>query len=118
MIKSQRHFQQAFVPVQLHHIACSFEHRGAALAFLEVLLHGRPQTGIEIIIEKIRDFAPHLFAVDYHGFVPFLNDTFRFHAPSKPGASMSRSMSRALSNRVFTAATEIPSACAVSSMLK
>src|SRR6202034_4468255 len=68
--------------------------------------------------EIIRDLPPHLFAADYHGLVPLARNSLLLQLPPNPGASRSRSISRARRKRVLTDAVEIPRALAVSSMLK
>src|SRR6266849_408563 len=88
------------------------------LTSMNVFLHGNSQTGFDFAVDIVRDFAPHVFAGDYHGFVPFAKDNLLLHAPPRPGASRSRSISRARSKRVLTDAVEIPSALAVSSILR
>src|SRR5438132_9789363 len=51
--------------------------RSTALAFPEVRLHGGAQVHIHIIVEVVGDLLPDLFAVDYHGLVPFAKGTDR-----------------------------------------
>src|SRR5713101_9616580 len=83
-----------------------------------MLVDGGAQVGGNVAVEIVRNLAPHFFAFHYHGFVPFSKDSRLLQLPPSPGASRSRSISRARSRRVLTDAVEIPSALAVSSMLK
>src|SRR4051812_37986340 len=118
MAESKRHFDHAVVPVQLDYVACPRKDRAASLASADVFVHGSAQPGLYFAVEIIRNLAPHLFAIHYHGFVPFPKDILLIHGPPNPGASRSRNISRARSKRVFTDAVEIFNASAVSSMLK
>ena len=118
LAEAQRYFEHPFISVQLDHVSRAVKHRGAALAAAEVLFHGKPQIRIDVIFKVVRNLAPDFFAVDYHGLVPFSNDNLLLQLPPSPGANRSRSISRARSKRVLTDAVEIPSALAVSSMLK
>src|SRR2546425_1151309 len=118
LAESQRHFEHPFVSIQPNHVARTIEHGGAVLAPAEMLFHGSAQTRVDFTFKIVRNLAPHLFALDYHGLFPFAKDNLLLQAPPNPGASRSRSMSRARSRRVLTEAVEIPSALAVSSMLK
>src|SRR6266496_1789134 len=72
----------------------------------------------DFAFQIVRDLAPYLFALDYHGLTPFSKDNLVFQLPPNPGDSRSRNIRRALNSRVFTDAVEIPSAWEVSSMLK
>ena len=109
------HFDHALVAIQLDYIASSFQHRLASRASAEVFVHRHAQRGIHIAFDVIRDLLPHLLAIDsYHGLVPFSKGS-RLNQPcSHPPASRSRNIRRARNNRVFTEATEIPRASAVS----
>src|SRR6266576_566615 len=108
------YFDHALVAIQPDYVLSSFQHRLASRASAEVFFHRHAQPGIQIAFDVIRDLLPHLLAIDYHGLVPFSKGR-RLNQPcSHPPASRSRNMRRARSNRVFTEATEIPSASAVS----
>src|ERR1700687_1389892 len=113
---SQWHLDHSFVSVQLNDVAGAVEHVGTAPVGTDVLFHGSPQTRFDVAFKVVRNLAPDMFAVDYHGLVPFAKDNLLLQLPPSPGANRSRSMSRALSNRVLTAAVEIPRALAVSSI--
>ena len=83
-----------------------------------MLVHRRAQRRVYFSVDVIRNLAPDLFAIQlfvaYHGLVPFSNGN-RLNQPcSHPAASRSRSISRARNSRVFTEATVMPSASAVS----
>src|SRR5260370_31958876 len=84
----------------------------------EVLFHRRPQAGIHVIFQIVRDFAPNLFAAHYHGLLPFSKGRRLNQPPSQPAASRSRSISLARNSRVFPEAVEIPKASAVSWIFK
>src|ERR1700733_5211375 len=116
--EAQWDFKHTFVAVQLDHIARAIQHRGAPLAAADVLLQCQPQAGLDVAFKVVRNLAPNIFAVNYHGFVPFSKDNRLLQLPPNPGASRSRSISRARSNRVLTDPVLMPSACAVSSMLR
>src|SRR6201984_3914490 len=88
------------------------------LTFLEVSFHGGASRGIHVVLQRVGDLRPDMFAVDYHGLFPFSNGKRPNHEPPRPGASGSRSMRRARNSRVLTDACVIPRASAVSSMLK
>src|SRR5579862_2711467 len=118
MAESSRKLKHAFVAVEPHHVSCAVEHGSAMLAVLEVSLHCGTQFGIDFTVEVIRHLLPDMFAINYHGFVPFSNGKRLKKAPPKPGARRSRSIRRARRSRVFTEAREMPSASAVSSMLR
>src|SRR6266576_4141977 len=118
MTESQRYIDHALVAIQLDDVSCALKHRSAALTLPKVRLHGSTQIRIDVIFEIVRDLLPDLFAVDYHGLVPFAKCNLVLQLPPSPGANRSRSMSRARSSRVLTDALEIPRAFAVSSMLK
>src|SRR6266853_6861624 len=118
MAESQRYIDHALVAIQLDHVSRALEHRPAAITLTEVRLHRHAQTRIDVIFKIVRDLLPDLFAVDYHGLVPFAKCSLVLQVPPSPGANRSRSMSRARSSRVLTDAEEIPRALAVSSMLK
>src|SRR6266571_1615405 len=118
MTKSQRYIDHALVAIQLDHVSSALEHGSAAVTLPEVRLHGSTQIRIDVIFEVVGDLLPDLFAVDYHGLVPFAKCNLVLQVPPSPGANRSRSMSRARSSRVLTDAVEIPRVFAVSSMLK
>ena len=118
LAEPQRYFEHSFVSIQLNDIARTVKHGGAALAATDVLFHGRPQAWFHVLFKVVRNLAPDLFAADYHGLVPFAKCNLELQVPPSPGANRSRSMSRARSSRVLTAAVEIPRAFAVSAMLK
>src|ERR1700751_3569126 len=118
MAESQRYIDHALVAIQLDHVSRALDHRPTAITLPEVRFHGDAQIRIDVIFEIVRDFMPDLFAVDYHGLVPFARCSFVLQVPPSPGANRSRSMSRASSSRVLTDAEEIPRVLAVSSMLK
>src|SRR3954469_23789433 len=118
MAESKRHFDHAVVPVKLYYIAGPRQNCAASLASANMIVHGSAHSGIDFAIEIIRNLAPDLFAIHYHGFVPFPKDILLIHGPPNPGASRSRNISRARSKRVFTDAVEIFNASAVSSMLR
>ncbi len=116
--KSRWHLDHPLVAIQPDHIPRPLQHRRAALACAEMLVHRRAQRGVDFALEIIRNLVPHPFAVHgsflYHGLLPFSNGN-RLNQPcSHPAASRSRNINRARSSRVFTDATEIPSASAVS----
>ncbi len=119
LAESRRHLQHPLVPIQLNHIPRPRQQRRAALASSKMFVHRRAQSRIHFSIDVIRNLAPHLFAIQhflihYHGLFPFSNGS-RLNQPcSHPAASRSRSISRARNSRVFTEATVIPSASAVS----
>src|SRR5208282_4661517 len=114
----QGHFEHPFVAVELNHIARSVEHSCAVLAATKMLFHSSAQARIDFTFEIVRNLPPHIFAADYHGFVPLTKSSLLLQLPPSPGASRSRSISRARSKRVLTDAVEIPRALAVSSMLR
>src|ERR1700720_2496643 len=118
MAESKWYIDHALVAIQLDHVSRAFEDRPAAFTLTEVCLHGDAQVRIDVIFEIVGDLLPDLFAVDYHGLVPFAKCSFVLQVPPSPGANRSRSMSRARSSRVLTDAEEIPRVLAVSSMLK
>lgn len=118
LTEPERNFYHSLVAIQLHYVACSIQNRSATLAAAHVIFDGCAQHRLDIAVEIIRDFAPYLFASDYHGFVPFSNDNRPLHAPLKPGDNRSRSINRARKRRVLTEAVEMPSDFAVSSMLR
>ena len=117
--ETRRHLEHALIAIQLNHIPHPRHHRRTTRAGLEMFVHRRSQCGIHVSIDVIRYFTPHLFAVQhslirYHGLFPFSNGN-RLNQPcSHPAASRSRSISRARNSRVFTEATVMPSASAVS----
>src|SRR5579863_2279834 len=116
--ESRRDLDHPLVAIQPDHIARPFQHRPALCACLEVLVHGRAQAAIHLAVEIVRHLPPHDLAVHcspvHHGLLPFSNGS-RLNQPcSQPPASRSRNISRARSSLVFTEATEIPSASAVS----
>src|SRR6266536_4985516 len=117
MTKSQRYIDHALVTIQLNHVSRALEHGPTAITLPEVRLHGHAQIRIDVIFEVVGDFLPDLFAIDYHGLVPFAKCNLVLQEPPSPGANRSRSMSRARSRRVLTDAVEIRRAFAVSSML-
>src|SRR5215469_15867907 len=88
------------------------------LTCADVFFHGSSQNRVDVAIQIIRDVSPHVFAADYHGFAPFSKDALGLQLPPSPGANRSRNISRARNSRVLTDAVDIPSAFAVSSMLK
>src|SRR6266536_25127 len=118
MTESQRYIDHALVAVQLDHVSRALEHGSTAITFAEVRLHGSTQIRIDVIFEVVGDLLPDLFAIDYHGLVPFAKCNLVLQLPPSPGANRSRSMSRARISLVLTDAVEIPRAFAVSSMLK
>src|ERR1700675_1362514 len=95
----------------------SVQHRGAVAAFAEMRLHRGPKVRADVVLEVVGDLLPHMFAIDYHGFLPFPNGARPNQPSARLGVRMSRSISRALSRRVLTLATEILNKRAVSSML-
>ena len=115
----------ALVGIQRNYIARPFQHGPALLARKKMRVHRRAQPGIDVALNVVRDLLPHLFAVHcvlivlvvvgiHHGLFPFSNGK-RLNQPcSHPAASRSRNIKRARNSRVFTDATEIPSASAVS----
>src|SRR5260370_42518109 len=84
----------------------------------EVLFHRRPQAGIHVIFQIVRDFAPNLLAAHYHGLLPFSKGRRLNQPRSQPAASRSRSTSLGRNSRVFTEPAEIPGASALSRMFK
>src|SRR5581483_5424700 len=115
--KTKGYLHHALIAIQLNHVASTFQHGRAVLASANMFFDGGTQFRIDFTIQVVRNLAPYLFAVDYHGFAPLANDRSRLQEPPRPGASKSRNISLARSNLVFTEAVEIPSAFAVSSML-
>src|SRR4029077_8100356 len=114
--------QHAFVAIKRYDIARACEHGAAARAVLKMRVHRHPQRGVDFVVNVIRNLAPDLLAIHcfsiHHGLVPFQNGR-RLNQPCcHPAASKSRSISRARSNLVFTDATEMPNASAVSWMLR
>src|SRR5580704_2097294 len=118
LAESLRWFEHTVLPVEADHVASALEYRTAFPARAKVLIHGGAQFRGDFAVEKIRNLVPQLLAGHYHGLVPFANDNLLLQLPSSPGASRSRSISRARSNRVLTDAVETPRALAVSSILK
>src|SRR5205085_3356680 len=88
------------------------------LAVSEMFFHGRPQGRVDLLLNVFRNLAPYFLAGHYHGFFPFTKLNRLFQLPPSPGASKSRNMRRARNKRVFTLATVMSSAFAVSSMLR
>src|SRR5207249_7241985 len=88
------------------------------LAVTEMLFHGRPQGRVDLLLNIVRNLAPYLLAGYYHGFFPFAKLNRLLQLPPNPGASKSRNMRRARNKRVFTLATVMSSAFAVSSILR
>src|SRR5271157_472534 len=118
LAEAQWHFEHPFISVQLNDVTRAVKHSGAAPAAADVLFHGKPQIRFDPTIKVVRNLAPDFFAVDYHGLVPFSNDNLVLQLPPSPGDNRSRNISRARSKRVLTDALEIPSALAVSSILR
>src|SRR5579872_4708283 len=118
LAEAQWHFEHLFISVELNDVTRAVEHSGAAPAAADVLIHGKPQIGFDLTIKVVGNLAPDFFAVDYHGLVPFSNDNLLLQLPPSPGDNRSRNISRARSKRVLTEALEIPSALAVSSILR
>ena len=81
----QWHFEHSLVSVQLDHVASSIQDRGTLPAPTNVFFHGSAQSGFNFAIEIVGNFAPHFFAVHYHGFVPFAKDNELLQAPPSPG---------------------------------
>ncbi len=100
--------RSAFPPAP-RHIAYRYENvRPSKRAAPRPLLHPRNSKSRATPVRN----SPHF--VVHHGLVPFSNGS-RLNQPcSHPAASRSRSISRARNSRVFTEATVIPSASAVS----
>src|SRR2546425_6581230 len=88
------------------------------LAVTEMFFHGRPQGWVDFCLNIVRNLAPYFLARYYHGFFPFTKLNRLFQLPPNPGASKSLNMRRARNKRVFTLATGMSSALAVSSMLR
>lgn len=115
--ETEGYLHHALIAIQLNHVASTFQHGRAVLASTNMLFDSGTQFRINFTIQIVRNLAPYLFAIDYHGFAPLANERFRLQEPPRPGANKSRNMSRARSNLVLTDAVEIPSALAVSSIL-
>src|SRR5579863_2479630 len=115
----------AFITVQTNDIPSAFKNRRTTPAAANMLVHFRAQTHAHLAVHIAGDLAPDCFATHpvwfhifsaHHGLVPFSKGR-RLNQPcSHPPASRSRNMSRARRSRVFTEATEMPSASAVSWM--
>src|SRR5205814_2809412 len=88
------------------------------LAVTEMFFHGCQQGRVDLLFNVVRNLAPHFLARYYHGFFPFTKLNRLLQLPPSPGASKSRNMRRARNKRVFTLATVMSSAFAVSSILR
>jgi hypothetical protein len=108
LAESLRWLEHTFLSVEADHVARALKYRAAFLAPAQVLIHGGAQIWGDFAVEVIRNLQPNLLAGHYHGLVPLANDNLLLQLPPSPGASRSRSMSRARSNRVFTDAVETP----------
>ena len=118
LAEPRRHLQHPLIAIQLDHIPRPRQHRRAARARPKMFIHRQTQRPIHFPIHVIGNLAPHLFTVQrivvHHGLFPFSNGS-RLNQPcSHPAASRSRNISRARNSRVFTEATVMPSASAVS----
>jgi hypothetical protein len=118
MTKSQWYIDHALVAIPLDHVSGVSEHGPTSPTLQGVRFPYSAKARINVVFEIVGDFVPDSFAVHCHGSVPFAKCSLVRQDPPSPGANRSRSMSRALSSRVFTDAVEIPSAFALSSMLK
>ena len=110
--------KNTFIPVERQDIARAVQYRFASPARAEMLGHRNLKRRIDVIVEVIRDFPPYVFTFYVHGFNPLGTREDPPYRLSNPEASRSRSIRRARNSLVFTKPEDIPSALAVSSVLR
>ena len=51
---------------QPNYVASPGQYRGTTFASFEMLIHPGAQASTDLVLQVIRDLAPHLFATDFH----------------------------------------------------